>query len=105
MEWATLLFFAALFVLMKSLEELGLIDFIGETTADIIESVPPGRGRLAVAVVLIMWVSAIVSAFIDNIPYTAALVPVIVRLGDGSLGYSHLQNHSLLTFFSFSMPC
>lgn len=36
-EWGTLLFFAALFVLMEGLAELGLIDFIGNTTVDIIK--------------------------------------------------------------------
>lgn len=81
-EFGTLMFFAGLFVLMEALEELGLIDFIGTVTVDIIKSVPSGGdGRLAAAVVIILWVSALVSAFIDNIPYTAAMVPVVVRLG------------------------
>ena len=65
---------------MESLSELGLIDLIGETTASIIEIAPAGNGRLSFAVVLVIWVSAIVSAFVDNIPYTAAMIPVIVRL-------------------------
>eukprot|EP01064_Diplonema_japonicum_P010390 TRINITY_DN17647_c0_g1_i1.p1 TRINITY_DN17647_c0_g1~~TRINITY_DN17647_c0_g1_i1.p1 ORF type:complete len:487 (+),score=145.01 TRINITY_DN17647_c0_g1_i1:1031-2491(+) len=78
-EWETLLFFATLFVLMRGLEELGLIDDVAEATADIIEQVPSG-GRTTVAVIIILWVSAFASAFIDNIPYTAAMVPVIVKL-------------------------
>jgi len=41
-EFATLLFFASLFVLMRALEELGLIAFIGRMTADIIRSAPEG---------------------------------------------------------------
>jgi P protein len=80
-EFGTLMFFAGLFVLMETLDELGLITFVGERTVDIIASVPPGQGRLAAAVVIVVWVSALVSAFIDNIPYTAAMVPVVVMLG------------------------
>jgi len=79
-EFGTLMFFAALFVLMKSLEDLGLIDFIGQKTGELIAIVPEGNGRLAVAVTLILWVSAFVSAFIDNIPFTAAMIPVLTKL-------------------------
>jgi Na+/H+ antiporter NhaD/arsenite permease-like protein len=79
-EFGTLMFFAALFVLMETLEQLGLIEWIGEETAAIIESVPEGNSRLVAAVCLLIWVSAIVSAFIDNIPFTAAMVPVVYRL-------------------------
>eukprot|EP01095_Lingulamoeba_sp_RSL-Kostka_P011569 TRINITY_DN443_c1_g6_i1.p1 TRINITY_DN443_c1_g6~~TRINITY_DN443_c1_g6_i1.p1 ORF type:complete len:745 (-),score=248.62 TRINITY_DN443_c1_g6_i1:42-2216(-) len=84
-ELGTLLFFAALFVLMRGLEELGLVAFIGDTVSDLIEQVPEGSGRLAVAIILIIWVSAIVSAFIDNIPYTTTMVPVVYQLGTGNL--------------------
>jgi len=86
-EFATLMFFAALFILMKTLEELGLIHWIGESLKELIGSVPPGDGRLAVAMLLLLWVSAFVSAFVDNIPYMATLVPVIVSLAqDERLG-------------------
>jgi len=80
-EFSTLLFFAALFVLMRGLEELGLIEFIGQSTADIVAKIPPGgNGRLTVAILLIIWVSAIVSAFIDNIPFTTTMIPVVLKL-------------------------
>ena len=107
MEWATLLFFAGLFVIMQGMTELGLIDYIGRQTSKAVLSVEPshrvrataGAGeapvahakprppldrpaaQLAAAIVLILWVCAIASAFIDNIPLTAAMVPVIVQLG------------------------
>ena len=85
-ELGTLLFFAGLFVLMHGLDLLGLIDFIGDLIYDVIVEVPEGTGRLAVAVLLIIWVSAFASAFIDNIPYTTAMVPVIVSLAESDLG-------------------
>ncbi|XP_072040716.1 P protein-like [Amphiura filiformis] len=80
-EWATLIFFAALFVLMEGLTELGLIDFIGNVVADLIRGVPE-ESQLTVAIILILWVSAIASSFIDNIPFTTAMVPVIVNLAE-----------------------
>jgi len=85
-EFSTLLFFAGLFILMRTLEELNLIVFIGDKISSTIAQVPEGQPRLAAAVVLIIWISAIVSAFIDNIPYTVAMVPVVVALGNGDLG-------------------
>ncbi|XP_035264573.1 P protein [Anguilla rostrata] len=78
-EWATLLFFAALFVLMEALAQLQLIDYIGAQTALLIKSVPEEE-RLAVAIILVMWVSALASSLIDNIPYTATMIPVLLNL-------------------------
>ncbi|XP_069492703.1 P protein isoform X2 [Ambystoma mexicanum] len=78
-EWATLLFFAALFVLMEALAHLHLIDFIGEQTALLIKAVPDDR-RLAIAIILVVWVSALASSLIDNIPFTATMIPVLINL-------------------------
>ncbi|XP_076004767.1 P protein [Genypterus blacodes] len=78
-EWATLLFFAALFVLMEALAQLQLIDYVGEQTALLIKSVPEDQ-RLAIAIILVMWVSALASSLIDNIPFTATMIPVLINL-------------------------
>uniref|UniRef100_A0A8C0G305 OCA2 melanosomal transmembrane protein n=1 Tax=Chelonoidis abingdonii TaxID=106734 RepID=A0A8C0G305_CHEAB len=78
-EWATLLFFAALFVLMEALAHLHLIDYIGEQTALLIKVVPEDQ-RLAIAIILVLWVSALASSLIDNIPFTATMIPVLLNL-------------------------
>ncbi|KAF1459490.1 P protein, partial [Spheniscus mendiculus] len=78
-EWATLLFFAALFVLMEALAHLHLIDYIGEQTALLIKVVPEDQ-RLVVAIILVLWVSALASSVIDNIPFTATMIPVLLNL-------------------------
>ncbi|CAL8255671.1 unnamed protein product [Merluccius merluccius] len=78
-EWATLLFFAGLFVLMEALAQLQLIDYIGVQTALLIKSVPEDQ-RLAIAIILVMWVSALASSLIDNIPFTATMIPVLINL-------------------------
>tara|TARA_B100000925_G_scaffold266026_1_gene225542 strand:- start:1767 stop:3404 length:1638 start_codon:yes stop_codon:yes gene_type:complete len=78
-EWTTLLFFAGLFVLVHSLEYLGLIGWIGEQVTNAIGSFSEDM-MLPAAIVIILWVSAIASAFIDNIPYTATMIPVVLAM-------------------------
>ncbi len=73
-EWPTLIFFMALFMVIAGAEETGLIQFIAEWVRDM------SGGSLAVAVVMVLWVSAIASAFIDNIPFTATMLPIIAFL-------------------------
>tara|TARA_B100000767_G_scaffold125945_1_gene120068 strand:- start:772 stop:2541 length:1770 start_codon:yes stop_codon:yes gene_type:complete len=83
-EWTTLLFFAGLFVLVHALQYLGVISFIGDYVTKGIEMFgTDAEGdlvRLAAAVLIILWVSAIASAFIDNIPYTATMIPVVMQI-------------------------
>ena len=83
-EWTTLLFFAGLFVLVHALQYLGVISFIGEYVTKGIELFGTDEKgdvvRLAAAILIILWVSAIASAFIDNIPYTATMIPVILQI-------------------------
>jgi Na+/H+ antiporter NhaD/arsenite permease-like protein len=80
-EWDTLLFFAGLFVLVEVCAAMGLLDYIGDLLADYIQGQPEDK-QLSVAITLLMWVSAVTSAFLDNIPYTATMIPVIQILAD-----------------------
>ena len=73
-EWPTLVFFMALFMVIAGAEETGLIQVIAEWVKDL------SRGNLTVAIILVLWVSAIASAFIDNIPFTATMLPIIAFL-------------------------
>ncbi|MDA9117132.1 ArsB/NhaD family transporter [Candidatus Poseidoniaceae archaeon] len=85
-EWTTLLFFAGLFVLVHALGYMGVIKFIGDYVTQGIEmfgtSADGDVVRLAAAILIILWVSAIASAFIDNIPYTATMIPVVMQIAD-----------------------
>uniref|UniRef100_A0A3Q0RQH8 Oculocutaneous albinism II n=1 Tax=Amphilophus citrinellus TaxID=61819 RepID=A0A3Q0RQH8_AMPCI len=87
-EWATLLFFAGLFVLMEALAQLQLIDYIGEQTALLIKAVPEDQ-RLAIAIILVMWVSALASSLIDNIPFTATMVRGVSLISCCSIPHKH----------------
>lgn len=78
-EWSTLLFFACLFTLMESLTELGLIEVLGNLCVKII-SIASTEHRLLVAVMLILWVSGLASAFLANIPVTTMMVKIVISL-------------------------
>jgi Na+/H+ antiporter NhaD/arsenite permease-like protein len=83
-EWSVLGFFVALFVLVGSLEHSGAIRLV----TDIITS-GSTNDPLWLAVI-VLWVSAFASAMIDNIPFTMAMIPVLLHMqevagGDGSL--------------------
>ncbi|MCI8414521.1 MAG: citrate transporter [Ruminiclostridium sp.] len=73
-DYKTLLFFLGLFVVVGGLEETKILEYI----ADFIGSVSGGNAILMV--LIIMWVSAIASAFVDNIPFAATMIPVILSL-------------------------
>ncbi|KAK9401874.1 P protein [Crotalus adamanteus] len=62
-----------------ALAHLHLIEYIGEQTALLIKVVPEEQ-RLTVAIILILWVSALASSLIDNIPFTATMIPVLLNL-------------------------
>ncbi len=73
-DYKTLLFFAGLFVVICGLEETGVLKII----ADFIQTISGGNAYLMVGIII--WLSAIASAFIDNIPFAATMVPVIKSL-------------------------
>lgn len=78
-EFSTLLFFAAMFVLMEAVERMGFITWIGSGCEEIIKSVSKDY-RLAVAIIIILWVSALTSAFVDSIPVTQMMVKIVISI-------------------------
>jgi Na+/H+ antiporter NhaD/arsenite permease-like protein len=80
-EWPTIFFFAGLFVLVGSLQEVGVIKLLAS------ELLRVTGGDVSVASVLILWVSGIASAFIDNIPFVATMIPLIQDMIAG-LGFA-----------------
>jgi Na+/H+ antiporter NhaD/arsenite permease-like protein len=73
-EWPTLVFFIGLFMVIAGAEETGLIQVIANFVKDV------SKGNLTAAIIIVLWVSAIASAFIDNIPFTATMLPIIAFL-------------------------
>jgi Na+/H+ antiporter NhaD/arsenite permease-like protein len=78
LEWPTLFFFIGLFVMVGALEETGAIEEVANGIADVT------AGDRTAELLGIAWVSAVGSGLVDNIPFTAAMIPVVEQLaGDG----------------------
>lgn len=77
-DYKTLVFFIGLFIVVGGLEETGILEYI----ADFIGKISGGNAYIMVAIIL--WISAIASAFVDNIPFAATMVPVIISLANSS---------------------
>lgn len=84
-EWDMLLFFAAMFIMIEASAEIGMISMIGGWLESAIRATPPAS-RTIVAIQILLWVSAVISGVLDNIPYTITMVPVIEYLAFAGLG-------------------
>ncbi|WP_297137138.1 ArsB/NhaD family transporter [Terrisporobacter sp.] len=73
-EWTTILFFVGLFVVVGGLSQSGVIHNMAMFLIDIT------NGNMTLTVLLILWISAIVSSFLDNIPFVATLIPLILTM-------------------------
>lgn len=75
-DWSVLLFFAGLFIIVGGVEGSGLLDILGQQLVGI--ALDPEK--LLVTALVIMWVSAFLSAAVDNIPFTVTMIPIISHL-------------------------
>ncbi|MFB6467781.1 ArsB/NhaD family transporter [Cytobacillus sp. Hz8] len=82
-EWTTIFFFVGLFVLVSGLEETGVIESLASLVIDL-----TGGDKMASSF-LVLWFSAIASAFVDNIPFVATMIPLIKDMGE--LGIQNLE--------------
>jgi Na+/H+ antiporter NhaD/arsenite permease-like protein len=73
-EWPTLVFFMMLFIIVGAAEKTGLIPAIAEGVRQL------SGDDLVSAVIIVLWSSAVMSALVDNIPFTAAMLPVVAYL-------------------------
>ena len=73
-EWPTLMFFIFLFMIVGAVNETGLLALIADWILHL------SHGSFVISVSLIIWVAAIVSAFVDNIPFTATMLPIVAYL-------------------------
>jgi Na+/H+ antiporter NhaD/arsenite permease-like protein len=78
-EWSTLFFFVGLFILVESIVQTGIVGGIADGLARATEGQPEA------ATIGLLWFSAIASAIVDNIPYTATAIPVVQRLGEAGM--------------------
>lgn len=74
-EWTTLFFFIGLFITVEAVVEAGVIEIVADAALRLTGS------DLTLSSVLLIWFSAIVSGIVDNIPYTATMLPIVDSLG------------------------
>ena len=84
-EWVTIFFFIGLFIVVKGIEEAGVLRILAAQVIDLT------GGDIAVTAMAILWVSAIASAIVDNIPFVATMIPLIKSMAPSFGGAEHLM--------------
>ncbi|NFD76003.1 ArsB/NhaD family transporter [Clostridium botulinum] len=74
-EWGTIFFFIGLFIMTGVLEDVGIMEVLAQKTLSLT------KGNLVMTGIFVLWISAIASAFIDNIPFVATMIPLIKAMG------------------------
>jgi Na+/H+ antiporter NhaD/arsenite permease-like protein len=75
-EWSTLLFFAGLFILVGTLEEYGILEWIAHNVF-----LKAGKNPYVI-MLMVLWISGIASGFLDNIPFTITMIPIVQLLSE-----------------------
>ncbi len=82
-EWTTIFFFVGLFIVVSGLIETGIISSLARSAIEFT------GGDIKITAILILWLSAIASAFVDNIPFVATMIPMIQDMG--AMGIANLE--------------
>jgi Na+/H+ antiporter NhaD/arsenite permease-like protein len=82
-EWTTIFFFVGLFVLVGGLEVNGVINWLAAQTMQLT------GGETVSTTMSVLWLSAVMSAFVDNIPFVATMIPLVQDMG--AMGYADLE--------------
>ncbi|MBN1284959.1 MAG: ArsB/NhaD family transporter [Anaerolineae bacterium] len=91
-DWTTLVFFMALFIAVGAIQEVGLVSFIADFLAGVT------AGQPVMGLIILVWASAFISTAIANIPFTAAMLPVI-----GFLSVGLDPGHTKYLFYGLSV--
>jgi Na+/H+ antiporter NhaD/arsenite permease-like protein len=85
-EWGTILFFIGLFIMVQGVVDMGWIKLVTAAIMDVT------KGNMPLTATLIIWVSGIVGAFVNNIPYVATMIPVVQEIvqDSGTVGIDPL---------------
>ena len=84
-EWVTIFFFVGLFIVVSGIEHAGLLEILANQVIDWTD------GDMTVTAIAILWVSAIASAIVDNIPFVATMIPVIESMAPTFGGTDNLM--------------
>ncbi len=105
-EWPTLFFFMGLFILVGGLEKTGVLKWLAELILNISDS-------MVVLCISLLWISALASSFLDNIPFVAAMIPLLARITttlfpntqglDDAAYHAYYIQHSLPLWWSLAL--
>jgi Na+/H+ antiporter NhaD/arsenite permease-like protein len=84
-EWVTIFFFVGLFIVVKGIEEAGVLKILADHVIDLT------GGDITVTAMAILWVSAVASAIVDNIPFVATMIPLIKSMAPSFGGAEYLM--------------
>jgi len=84
-EWVTIFFFIGLFVAVKGIEQAGVLELLADQAIGLTE------GDMTLTALTILWISAIVSAIVDNIPFVATMIPLIKSMAPTFGGAENLM--------------
>lgn len=85
-NWSVLIFFSGLFVIVGGVEASGLLTMLGEELAHVAND----PSMLLLTCILIMWIAALLSAVVDNIPFTVTMIPIILGLESSGVNVTPL---------------
>lgn len=89
-EWVTIFFFVGLFIIVEGLVKIGFIEMIADKVLHLTE------GDMTVTTMSLLWFSGIFSAIIDNIPYTATVIPMVKQMGTTMAAHMHVPPESVM---------
>ncbi|MEE0742488.1 MAG: ArsB/NhaD family transporter [Emergencia sp.] len=78
-EWSTILFFVALFIVVGGMVETGVINSLAQLV------ITTTKGHPVMTTLVLLWASAILSAILDNIPFVATLIPLVLAMGESGI--------------------
>ena len=84
-EWVTIFFFVGLFIVVSGIEHAGLLEILANWVISVTE------GDMTVTAIMIIWVSAVASAVVDNIPFVATMIPMIESMAPTFGGSENLE--------------
>jgi Na+/H+ antiporter NhaD/arsenite permease-like protein len=84
-EWVTIFFFIGLFIAVKGIEEAGVLKILADKAIELT------GGDMALTAMAILWVSAVASAIVDNIPFVATMIPTIKSMAPTFGGAENLM--------------
>ena len=88
-EWTTIFFFIGLFIIVEGLVKIGFIELVANQALKITQ------GDLTITTLSLLWFSGIFSAVIDNIPYTATMIPLVKHVGASITQSLHCAPHDV----------